>query len=290
MSPRISVIVRSYNRIKALCELLEVLLDQDFDSYEIIVIEQSTEYEASDYTLLEKLAEDNKIKFFKYPPLGGPKARNKGVEHAEGEILIFVDDDDLPFSSEWISKHERAYQDEKLVGFTGRHIGRDKDCPYLSFMRWFIRKTCMSYSFLGTPYTFAQFDEDVNDVDWLHGTNSSIRRKWALKAGLWDTSVKNQDEHSFAFKLKPCLKDGFRLDFRKEPALIRRFDIEGGMGKRKFSAKREFQNQQRYIKNILFKYRPGLKFFYPVLLIWACIKVGMQFTKRIFENSFIKSD
>ena len=44
---------------------------------------------------------------------------------------------------------------------------------------------------------------------------------------LWDTHGKNQDEYSFAFKLRPLLINRYRLDFRNEPALTRRMDIDG---------------------------------------------------------------
>jgi hypothetical protein len=159
------------------------------------------------------------------------------------------------------------YKDEKLVGFTGRHIFEGNDsCPYVSWMKWFIRRRCMSYNWLKLPYTFAQFDEDVKDVEWLHGTNSSIRRDWALKAGLWDTHVKNQDEHSFAFKLHPFLVDGYRIDFKKEPALLRRMDIEGGMEKRSFSFSREWENNFNYCKKVIFKYFPSRIKFYPIYI------------------------
>ena len=36
-APRLSVVVRSYNRLPALCELLDVLLAQDHPSYEVVV-------------------------------------------------------------------------------------------------------------------------------------------------------------------------------------------------------------------------------------------------------------
>lgn len=258
MSVNASVIVRSYNRIPALLELLHKLGSQTYHSFEIIVVEQSTNYDENDWKELTNLiTKDPRIKLFKYDPLGGPQARNEGVKNASGEILIFVDDDDLPVSDQWVEKHFDAYKDEKLVGFTGRHIFEGNDrCPYVFWMRWFIQKKCMSYNWLKLPYTFAQFDEDVTDVEWIHGTNSSIRREWALKAGLWDTHVKNQDEHSFAFKLQPLLVDGYRLDFRKEPSVIRRMDIEGGMDKRNFSTLNEWQNNYNYYSKVIFKYFP----------------------------------
>ena len=111
MSVKASVIVRSYNRIPALLELLEKLRSQDFGSFEIIIVEQSTNYEKENWSELNVLiAKDSRIKLHKYDPLGGPKARNEGVRNASGEILIFVDDDDLPISNKWIQKHVQSYR------------------------------------------------------------------------------------------------------------------------------------------------------------------------------------
>ncbi len=275
MQIKASIIVRSYNRVHALCELVENLLEQEYDSFEIIIVEQSTKYEQEYWNRLLELSKDSRIVLLKYKPLGGPKARNEGVLNASGEILLFVDDDDLPVNNQWVKQHVEAYNDEYLVGFTGRHIfqGKNHRCTYAEPMRAFIRMCCMSYNWLKFPYTFAQFDEDVSNVSWLHGTNSSIRRDWVLKVGLWDTNVENQDEHSFAFKLHKFLNDGFRLDFKKEPALIRRMDIDGGMGKRKFSLKRGWNNHYSYMKNIIYNFHPNKKIFYPCMILWISYKV-----------------
>ncbi|MEP1307362.1 MAG: glycosyltransferase family A protein [Balneola sp.] len=285
MGFKASVIVRSYNRIPALLELLTKLRAQTYNDFEIVVVEQSTKYVESDWGNLTKVCEaDQRIKLFKYEPLGGPKARNQGVKNASGDILIFVDDDDLPNSKNWISQHVEAYQqDEKLVGFTGRHIfeGNEK-CPYVPWMRWFIRRSCMSYNWLKFPYTFAQFDEDVNNVEWLHGTNSSIRREWAIKAGLWDAHVSNQDEHSFAFKLQPLLVEGYHLDFKKEPALIRRMNVEGGMGKRSFSLAREWKNQYLLVTKVILRYHPKRIILYPFMLLWILFKTLKKSLSKLF--------
>ncbi len=269
-----SIVVRSYNRIHALNELLENLLSQDYHSFEIVIVEQSTDYEEEDWNSLIQLSSDERVQLLKYKPLGGPAARNEGVRNAKGDILIFVDDDDLPATNQWIKQHIEAYQDKNLIGFTGRHNFESNDgYPYKKWLSFFIRKKCMRYSFLKFPYTFAQFNEDISGVDWLHGTNSSIRRKWAIKAGLWDTNVRNQDEHSFAFKLRKILDEDFRLDFRTKPELIRRMDIEGGMAKRSFSFSREWNNQFNYLTKIVFKYYPNYRFLFPVHLLVIFLKV-----------------
>lgn len=274
MSTKASVIVRSYNRLCSLLELIDVLRSQKYKNFEIVIVEQSTDYEDEDWTKLQEInTEDSRIVLLKYKPLGGPKARNEGVKNASGDILIFIDDDDLPASDQWIRRHVEAYEDPKLVGFTGRHIFEGNDSvPYSDWLIPFFKKKCMSYSFLKFPYTYAQLNEDISDVDWLHGTNSSIRKEWALRAGLWDENITNQDEHSFAFKLHKILDRDKRLDFRNKPELIRRTNIDGGMEKRKFTMLDEWKNQYRYCQKTIFRYHKGLILLFPLHLISIFIK------------------
>src|SRR5262245_66688280 len=86
-APRVSVIVRSYNRLPALAELLEALLAQDHDSFEVVVIEQTEAADADerDRARLDELARDPRIRVLHHPPLGGPGARNAGVRASTGD-------------------------------------------------------------------------------------------------------------------------------------------------------------------------------------------------------------
>src|SRR3954468_24177563 len=95
MPPRVSVIVRSFNRLGALAELLTALLAQDHDSFEIVVVEQSTERMSADLARIDALARDPRVRILRSRPLGGPGARNAGVRAARGDLLVFIDDDDL---------------------------------------------------------------------------------------------------------------------------------------------------------------------------------------------------
>ncbi|NGP86873.1 glycosyltransferase family 2 protein [Fodinibius halophilus] len=292
MSPRVSVVVRSINRAEALSELLEVLLEQKHDSYEIVVVEQSPDPSGPYWDKVLTLCNNECINLIKRKPLGGPKARNVGVSAAEGEIIILIDDDDLPLSKTWIRQHENAYEDPQLAGFTGRHVrAGGEENPYI-LPDWFIAKRCMSYSFLNTPYTYARYDQDVDNVDWLHGTNASLRRSVLKRVeGLWDTRVKSQDEHSFAFKLKDVLKEDEYIAFKTQPIVKRGVEIQGGMNKRNHSLESELRNHFDYIFKILATYRPK-KFnsYYYLYLLWIYFKVvgwiwspsvNISFSKRL---------
>lgn len=273
-APRVSVIVRSMDRLHALADLLERLLAQDHDSYEVVVVEQTTDPDPAAHERAAALWADDRVRVLSRPPLGGPGARNEGVRAARGDLVVLVDDDDLPVGTDWLRKHERPYHhDPSLVGLTGRHVFEPgEECPYFAAARPLIRRLCMSYSPLKTPFTFARFDEDVDDVDWLHGTNSSIRRSVALEAGLWDTHVDTQDEHSLAFKLEQMLAPEQHLAFRAEPPLRRRKDVDGGMEKRTVPVQERVRSNVEYVTKHLRRYHPDLVDRYrPLYALW-CIK------------------
>lgn len=273
-NPRVSVVIRSYCRLGALAELLERILEQDHDSFEVVIVEQTQDASEVDLARLKPLVQDPRVRLLNRPPLGGAAARNEGVHHARGEIVLLIDDDDLPLVSDWIAVHEKTYGDPDVVGTSARMVREPGErSPYLEVMRPFIRRACMSYSILKTPYTFARFDEDVERVEWLHGSNASFRRKLGLRAGLWDTSVRSSDEHSFAFKANRIMRPGQHFSYIAYPPAHQRLDIRGGMDKRFVSVRGELLNNLRYCHRIVGKYFPGrFRTAYPAYIVWTVVK------------------
>src|SRR5262245_36251503 len=120
MVPRLSVVIRSHNRLAALAELLAALLAQDHDSFELVVVDQSTDRPPADLARVEALAADPRVRVLRFPPLGGPGARNTGVRNARGNLFVFIDDDDLPHGNDWLRRHEANFSDPRCLGVTGR--------------------------------------------------------------------------------------------------------------------------------------------------------------------------
>src|ERR1700721_1876064 len=119
-APRLSVIVRSFNRLPALAELLTALLPQDHDSFEIVVVEQTTDARPGELAQIHALARDPRVRVPAYPPLGGRGARTAGVRHARGKLFVFIDDDALPASTDWLRRHEANFTDPRCLGATGQ--------------------------------------------------------------------------------------------------------------------------------------------------------------------------
>jgi glycosyltransferase involved in cell wall biosynthesis len=92
----ISVIIPVYNAELTIKETIESVLNQTFQDFEIIVIDDGSQ----DRTLetIAKIAsqlQQPKIQIFSYPNAGVSESRNRGLAKASGEFIAFLDHDDL---------------------------------------------------------------------------------------------------------------------------------------------------------------------------------------------------
>jgi glycosyltransferase involved in cell wall biosynthesis len=90
--PLISVIIPAYNGEQTIRETIESVLKQTFTDFELIVINDGS----TDATLakIERI-KDSRLKVFSYPNAGQAVSRNRGISHALGEYISFIDADDL---------------------------------------------------------------------------------------------------------------------------------------------------------------------------------------------------
>ncbi len=90
--PLISVIIPAYNAERTILETIDSVQNQTISNIEIIIINDGS----IDRTinLIEQLT-DPRIKAFSYENGGVAVARNRGITHATGEFIAFIDADDL---------------------------------------------------------------------------------------------------------------------------------------------------------------------------------------------------
>ncbi len=90
--PLISVVVTTYNRRLMLQDAISSILDQTYLNYEIIVVNDCGE----DVWDVIELFESDKIKYISHiKNFGQPSARNTAIKAANGDIICYLDDDDL---------------------------------------------------------------------------------------------------------------------------------------------------------------------------------------------------
>ncbi len=266
-APRVSVVVRSYNRLPALIELLGLLLAQEHDSFEVVVVEQSTQRAPADVAQLDALARDPRLRVHQFPPLGGPAARNTGVRHGRGDLFVFIDDDDLPVGTDWLRVHEANFADPKCLGVTGQFF-EPNAAPYVNLER--ARRDVLSFNSLMWQRVFARTDQRKK-VQSLMGGNAAIPRRTLERFGLWDECTPIEDEPSLAYRINAGKAADEYMLFDPEAKMIRRLDVPGGMGKRTMSgpfyAKRVFT----FLHNIIGHYFPRrFVLLYPAYM-YMCI-------------------
>ena len=91
-NPQISLIIPTYGREQPLIDSINDALKQDYASFEILVIDQTPQHEATTEKYLQELADSQKIRWYRVDWASLPGARNYAVRRAKGEILIFIDD------------------------------------------------------------------------------------------------------------------------------------------------------------------------------------------------------
>lgn len=94
---KLSIIVPVYNVEKYIVKCIKSLLQQDFDDYEIIVVDDGTPDKSIE--VLQEAVHDNRITIIRQSNAGLSAARNTGMIHSKGEYIWFVDSDD------WIAEY-----------------------------------------------------------------------------------------------------------------------------------------------------------------------------------------
>ncbi|MEH2422634.1 MAG: glycosyltransferase [Nostoc sp.] len=89
---QISVVIPVYNSEKTIRQTIKSVLNQSFTDFELIVINDGSQDSTLDVITQIK---DPRIKVFSYPNAGGNVSRNRGLHHAVGKFVSFLDADDL---------------------------------------------------------------------------------------------------------------------------------------------------------------------------------------------------
>ncbi|MCH7402094.1 glycosyltransferase family 2 protein [Belliella kenyensis] len=90
--PLISVIIPTYNRAHVLANAIRSVLNQTFEDWELIVVDDGSEDETRE--LVSVFFDDKRIVYKYQINKGVSAARNFGALKAKGEWLIFLDSDD----------------------------------------------------------------------------------------------------------------------------------------------------------------------------------------------------
>lgn len=164
-TPMVSVVVPTYNRTDCLLVALDSLLQQDYGTFEMIVIDQSEGtserkrqyYEAHPQIQVHRLEHPNRC-----------HAKNTGVRLAKGEVVLICDDDIIA-PPDLVAKHVCHYA-EKQVGGGSCRIVEDGQ-PRTE------TRNVLKVTFFGRLVGNAHSSVSLHSVASLNGGNMSFRRE-----------------------------------------------------------------------------------------------------------------
>ena len=264
-APFVTVVIRSYQRIPHLLELLDAVRAQDYPRFEILIIEQTEDGRAPYQREFDAARTDPRVRILEYPPLGPAGARNEAFVRAKGEVLLFMDDDDLPVGSGWLAAHAANYADPLCMAVTGREIWSldENSAPHESETNY---RLCLRYTWLRMPRGRMRHTRRVAGVEAVRGGNASLRRETIERAGGWDDE-RFGEEHSLDFRFARCKRPGEYFVFDPAAVHLRRLDIGGGSGRRLVPPDGALRAELSYSHRVVRRYFPGRFYLcYPAYL------------------------
>ncbi|USN53332.1 MAG: glycosyltransferase [Candidatus Nomurabacteria bacterium] len=203
-TPKVSVIIPTLNRPEIVLALVKDLLQEDYPDYEIVVVDSS----AVVNTALQSMVAEHpkKVQYHHVEAKGTCHSRNVGVEHANGSIFLFLDDDTEVRDPLLLQKHVVNYADPEIGGVGGRVEDRNTQLnKEQSGRACWVDET-------GRVYANATGHERV-EINAPRGGHMSFRAEAVHQAGGFDTQfVGNAMREETDFSLR-VVKAGWKLVF-----------------------------------------------------------------------------
>src|SRR5262245_50877569 len=191
--PSVSVVTPTFNRCASLTRLLDGLAEQTYpaEKTQVVVVDDGSTDETQSY--LSRRQTRFALRVVQQSHRGPAAARNLGVLHACGEILLFLDDDVVP-ASDLIERHISRHRANPGVVVVGPMLP-PSDWPRPVWVRWEEEKLARQYqAMLEGAYgcTPRQF----------YTANASLRRDQFLEAGGFDPLFARAEDVELGYRLR----------------------------------------------------------------------------------------
>ena len=185
--PPISVVICTRDRPQSLQRCLDSFRALDYQSFEIIVVDNAPTSAATE-RLVAECAIDQRVRYVREDRPGLDWARNRGIEEARSDIIAFTDDD-VRVDPGWLRGFARAFADPDTVLVTGLVVPAELATEaQVVFEDW-----CggMGKGMLPSSY---QRDElsaaaQLGSHHLGVGANMAFRRDWITRIGGFDTAL-----------------------------------------------------------------------------------------------------
>lgn len=199
--PFFSIIIPIYNVERYLKECVESVLKQDFFNIEIILVDDGSPDSCP--KICDEFSEkDERVKVIHKKNGGLSDARNKGLEKAEGEYILFLDSDDYYLDNSFLSKIKKKLEIEKFdIIFHKRRYYIEENNELKNLPVKYDEK-------LNNLEKMSELFYELSKIDSLeaHACLKVIRREFLIKNNLFFRKGILSEDVEWFFRVAPCVK------------------------------------------------------------------------------------
>jgi glycosyltransferase involved in cell wall biosynthesis len=274
--PLVSIIIPVFNREELIAETIKSVLDQTYTNWECILVDDGST-DQSQKVIAKYCEKDSRIKYYQRPDFkikGASTCRNYGFEKSVGELIQYLDSDDVMGPNKLKGQIELYKTSSQLVLFT---------CKW----GWFsnlentegrLKSSYKCYKDFNYPWKILETFGYYNEFLPVH--NYLIPRSLNLKAGNWNETLSYNDDAEFFTRIIMNSNNILFCDkaivyyrvLKSQPQLSNFNSIEKANSAIQswkiiynYLALISNESAQVYVRNALFKLYPMIKSAYPNL-------------------------
>lgn len=196
MSPFISVVICTYNRDRFIVSCLEHLAAQSLPdaTFEVIVVDNnSTDNTAA---LVKSFVSEHQTRPFRYvfeEKKGLSNARNRGIDEAKGDIILYLDDD-AESEPDLLKVYHQFFTDHnEASGAGGKILPRYSEAPEPAWISRWLDGYLARMDPGGVERLF------TGRMKYPFGCNMAYRKQYLEKIGRFNTEItfRGDDKHIF---------------------------------------------------------------------------------------------
>lgn len=174
-TPLFSIVIPTYNRPQKLTQCLNAItrLNYPCDDFEVVIVDDGSA--TSIEPIVQPFQENFNLTLITQTNSGPAKARNTGVNHAQGKYIVFTDDDCEP-DVNWLqvlANEFRQKPDELLGGYT---MNKLSDNIFSQTSQTLI------------DYIYFYYNQKPRESSFFASNNFALSREKFLQIGSFDTT------------------------------------------------------------------------------------------------------
>jgi GT2 family glycosyltransferase len=178
-SPRFSIVIPTYGRPVQLELCLRALARMNFahDEFDVVVVDDGGDRQQEMLALCERFQKELQLSLLRQLNAGPASARNNGARHAQGEYLVFIDDDCEPHP-DWLASLKKviARYPDCMIG--GRTLNRLEDNIYSTASQLILNGV------------YAHYNARPDEAAFVASNNMAMPRELFERIGGFDISFR----------------------------------------------------------------------------------------------------